>query len=379
MHKFCLLSLGTMLLSGCSSTTLNITRVKTPPPPDIGSAQALPGVPFYIKTAGCKHQTVWLQPVYTLTLSVKTTSEELVPTAQGSEPTKDQIASQPSATKSHSGNPSSPPSAANQSPKTKTNTSSCTFTKVISLGVSNSPNHTFQKLQSLLSEAGSASASDLQKIRDIFDAWDKITHGTYDPFSSSDEDIVTSNDVYLASNAITPELYVDYNTTYYFNSKKPLAGTSQATAKLADDGTLTEGTGQVESKTLETFLGLVPFSDVLKTIATGALPFATDQGALQCLSPAAQKATYEFELKVGTKALKRTHSAFVLTKDGSTLVNPPCELLNKPVTKPTYSAYNATVEEVSGAGDSKADGNTVKVNGTVTLPKAAGDKTSKNP
>jgi hypothetical protein len=347
MHRLSALCLCSVFLNGCSSTTLEITRVKTPPPPQMGTSETVPGIPFYVKTAGCRHQTVWIQPVYALALAVKVTAEE--PAADDSQPT-------------------------NHPPNTKTTTSTCTYSKVISLGTYNNADHPVQALQSLLSQAGSA--TDLQRIQNIFAAWDRIVTGTYDPLSLSDDDTITSHDVYLASNTIAPELYVDYGTTYYFNSRKPLAGSSQQTAKLADDGTLTEGTSQVESKTLATFLSLVPFSDVLKTIATGALPFATDQRALQCASPTAVRATYEFDLKITTKALKRTHSAYVLGTD-STLTKPPCGLPVTQVIKPTYTAYNATVEESSAGDGSKDDGNTVKVNGTVVLPKAAGDKTKK--
>lgn len=34
--------------------------------------ESVKGVPFYIKRAGCKHHTSWLQPVYTLTLTTIT-------------------------------------------------------------------------------------------------------------------------------------------------------------------------------------------------------------------------------------------------------------------------------------------------------------------
>jgi hypothetical protein len=313
--------------------------------------------------------------VYTLALSVKVTAEESTSGAGDAHSGKDQIVPSARGNQSHSGGSGTSSTPTPQPPKTKSTTSTCAFTKVVSLGVFNSKDQTVQKLQSLLSAAESSSSGGPQRIKDIFKAWDAITPGTYDPLSLSDDETVTSANVYVAANTVNPELYVDYNTTYYFNSKSPLAGSSQATAKLADDGTLTEGTGQVESKTLETFLDLVPFSDVLKTIATGALPFAAEQGALQCSSPAALKATYEFDLKISTKAFKRTHSAIVLGTD-SAPVKPPCSLLSTQVTRANYSAYNATVEEASTDGDSKGDGNTVKVNGTVILPKPA-DKTSK--
>ena len=96
---------------------------------------------------------------------------------------------------------------------------------------------------------------------------------------------------------------------------------------------------------------------------------------MQCSGQPARKATYEFDLRISTKAFKRTHSAFVLARD-ATPVKPPCSPLTTQVMKPSYAAYDSTVEEVSAESDSKADGNTVKVNGPVILPKKDTHKTA---
>ena len=54
-----------------------------------------------------------------------------------------------------------------------------------------------------------------ERLQDISDAWNGIPGGDYDPFKDSDVVVVNSNDVILASNTISPEVYVDYGTTYY--------------------------------------------------------------------------------------------------------------------------------------------------------------------
>jgi len=376
MKRLIFLCICSLCVTGCASRTLKITRVKTPPPP--AAKEELPGLPFYIKTAACRHQSVWLQPVYTLTLSTKVTAKEEAPDEDDSDDdsqSSDKKSSPPARDRSHSAESNS---SAAETPKAKGTSTTCSFTKVIPLSVYNAKEQTVQKLQALLSEASATSPGDTGKIKKIFEAWNAIAPGTYDPLSANDDETIASPNVYVASNTVAPELYVDYNTTYYFNSKSPLAGSSQATAKLADDGTLTEATAQVESKTLATFLALLPVSDVLKTVATGALPavkFAPE--VLECASPTAKELTYDFDLKITTKALKRAHSAFVLAAD-STLVRPPCGLPTTLVTKASYAAYNASVEEVSADGESKADSNTIKVSGTVTLPKAT-DKAADKP
>ena len=360
--KKCLLPICFIWLCGCGST-YRITRVK-PPDPAPPKKEMMPGMPFYVKTAACKHQSVWLQPVYTLTLNVKVTAEEPLP---------DQDPEESSAQHPKPGGNQSN-SAAEASPKlqffkTKTTSNTCSFTKIVPLSVYQGKEQSIQKLQGMLSE-GSTATNGLQRIREIFDAWDAIKPGTYDPMQLTDEQTVTSADVYLASNTISPDVYVDYSTVYYLNTKSPLAGSSQVSGKLADDGSLTESAAQVESKTLATFLGLLPVSDVLKTIATGALPFGIEEAVVQCASPGALKATYDFDLKIASKAIKRTHSAYVLGANSS-LVKPPCALPTTEVTKATYSAYNSTVEEISAEKDSVPDSNTVKVSGTVTLPKSS--------
>src|SRR5271156_4980628 len=53
-----------VLLSGCLSTV----RIKKETDPSQHTVGDVPGIPFYVKTAKCKQETIWLEPVYTMTL-----------------------------------------------------------------------------------------------------------------------------------------------------------------------------------------------------------------------------------------------------------------------------------------------------------------------
>jgi hypothetical protein len=52
---------------------------------------------------------------------------------------------------------------------------------------------------------------------------------------------------------------VDYSNTYYFNSQTPPFGTAAATVKLAEDGTLTEASGNVDASKLADLIPLKEF------------------------------------------------------------------------------------------------------------------------
>src|SRR5580704_7813164 len=66
--------LSCLMLTGC----LDTARIKRAPlhPSDKDNQQAsVPGVPFYIKVAQCKQETIWLQPYYILVLKKTVTQK----------------------------------------------------------------------------------------------------------------------------------------------------------------------------------------------------------------------------------------------------------------------------------------------------------------
>ena len=61
----------------------------------------------------------------------------------------------------------------------------------------------------------------------------------------------------VVSKTSAPEAVVDYAKAYYLKAPRPWVGSSQVDEKLAADGTLTEGSVQVQSQTLSTILTAV--------------------------------------------------------------------------------------------------------------------------
>lgn len=51
------------------------------------------------------------------------------------------------------------------------------------------------------------------------------------------------------------------DTQYYINTRRPWIGTASATIKLAPDGTMTDATAEIEDKTAETLLSVLPVTD----------------------------------------------------------------------------------------------------------------------
>jgi hypothetical protein len=69
-----------------------------------------------------------------------------------------------------------------------------------------------------------------------------------------------------------------------------IIGSASATTKLATDGTLSEGTAQIEDRTLSTLVSAIPSTDLIKNAAG--------------IKIAATAPTSSYELKIEEKAVK---------------------------------------------------------------------------
>lgn len=322
MSKISFITGSVALLAGCSQT-IRIHRE----PYGTGKGQ-LEGIPFYVKTAVCKQETVWLQPIYTLSLKETFTPD---------------------------------PTAAVPKPESLAGTRSAMLT----LGEFQS-DKVAQFMAAVNSKHNTPSSQTQDAIADIEDKWSAVVEmaaETPDPFRL-DEDHLSSTDgkdrgrVLRIGNTINAETYVDYTTMYFYNTPKPLVGSSQATVKLAGDGTMTEGTGQIESKTFQSVLDLFPIKEVASAAAKGGLP-AQLFGA-----GTPPKGTMKYELSVDTKVSKHTHSRYLGTK-------PPCGQSESEI---SAKPYNLTVEDVSEAKKSSDDSQSISVTGSIKLPKPKDSK-----
>jgi hypothetical protein len=339
--KVCLISV--VCLSLVSQGCLSTVRIKRDPLDATKKAKAqesedAQGIPFYIKTASCKQQTIWLQPVYTLTLKRVITSkfedEAAAKTAKAELPSPRVISS----------------------------------TKVLSLSQMDKD---VVDLRALLSKPISAEQdvpSQKAQVDQIEDLWEKISaKPDYNPLKVSEDSLVASSDVFRAANTSSPEVLVDYSRMYYYNSPRPWVGSSQVGAKLASDGTLTEGSAQNQTQTLSTLISALPVSAVLTKVAELGVG-APVTGAVPGAAPIKIIRTASYDLGIQQQTYRHTHSRYVMP------VTVPCAIAADGVACPVGAAtsscsYALQVETADTAG-TKEDANAVKVNGTISLPKA---------
>jgi hypothetical protein len=201
-------------LSGCSAM-----RVSHQPATSTVSTGSVPGVPFYPKKARCRQEIVWFEPIYTLTLAA------LIPDKDGT------LQSHPRGAVVLSRSKFMDPEVSN-------------FIKLL-----NNPQ---------------------VDVDTVTRNWAKVVALSDSGVLGRDFSSLTSTDRILAHRASAPSVYVDYADQYYVNAKVPLSGTAQLDAKVADDGSLSEASAQVENKTLDTILGALPISSVI----TGGLGLA---------------------------------------------------------------------------------------------------------
>ena len=310
--------LSSVGLCGCLSTV----RIKSGPTGATSNSQNydnVPGIPFYTKIAMCKEETVWTEPVYTLTLK-RTTTFKFVDEAKAK-------------------------AAGAKLPAPVVRTTR----KVLSLSQFQPTNQDLQTLLSVLNKSDTAADPDAD-IPQIDAAWDALNaHPDYVPLSIPEDEIAQSPNAMLMSKTSAPEAVVDYATAYYLNAPRPWVGSSQIDEKLAADGTLSEGSVQVQSQTLSTILTAVTsiFTAVLSKVPAIGVVAQPDN---------ATTTTDHYELTVQKDLYQHTHSRYV------SFAKPcPIELVT--------SNYALTITAATQAPAAKDDPNTVKVSGTITLPK----------
>lgn len=305
-------------LCGCLSTV----RVKSGPTGATSSSQKydnVPGIPFYTKIAVCKEETVWTEPVYMLTLK-RTTTFKFVDEAKAK-------------------------AAGAKLPAPVVRTTR----KVLSLSQFQPTNKDLQTLLSLLNKSDTAADPDVD-IPEIDAAWDALNaQPDYVPLSIKEDQIAQSSNAMLMSETAAPEAVVDYAKAYYLNAPRPWVGTSQINETLAADGTLTGASAQVQSQTLSTILTAVTsiFTAVLSKVPAIAFRAQDD----------ATTTTDQYELTVQKDLYQHAHTKYVAFAKPC-----PIELVT--------SGYALTITAATQTPASKDDPNTVKVSGTITLPKS---------
>ena len=302
VRVWCLLATaGCLQLAGCGGNLFQVTRAKPPDPPsktlqeckdsNDGSCD-VPGIPVYAVAYRCLHTTVWLQPVYVVTLTVTSDSKkDGVP-----------VLSKP-----------------------------ITITKIFGRReIEGACTAGMPCVQSTLAEIQqSPQAAEYQTITDEFKALPEMDPLLFDTTRILEPSSTESKEVILYSNSVAPERYVDANAVFYYNVGIPKSGTANAEVDLTDEGILSKSSGQVESKTLETVLGLFPVSDLIKAAAGVAAP----------LVPPSEK-PYKLDLQVTSKVYRHTRSAPLTGK------RPPCQP-DAALVGSGGEPYNFTIDDVT--------------------------------
>lgn len=165
----------------------------------------LDGIPFYVQSGGCIHETVYLETIYDVALQVVPESEKAPPIVL----------------------------AARTIPQ--------------SVYLSSE----FESLRNAVAVGSEEPDAFLGRI------------GKLAPYNPATPDMPLR-----ISNVIMPAAFVDYRTVHYINIGRPWIGTASATAKLSPNGTLAEGTASIESKTTDALLGSLPAKELILA-ATG--------------------------------------------------------------------------------------------------------------
>src|ERR1035437_928733 len=319
MHLHKLVLAAAVFLCGCG-TAITVTNTKK-----VG------GIPFYVKVAACKHETVWLEPTYKVTL-VKTYK---APVLDG----LDKKAEQKVGDKAVEAR----------------DVSESVGVRLISLSTYNSKE--FRELSSRLENSREGMPE--QPILGMFAKLKQCDLPT--------DQLPKKKDRILASNENAPVVMVDYANPYYYNVKRPILGSVTATADLNADGTLSSAPAIIEDKTLQAILDLFPVKDVLSAAAKGSLGVMGFEGSPEGL--------VRLKLTIEPQVYKYTLSTSPIIADSKKPL--PCPAPTDILAPDDLKGYNVSRTTVTSAVSSdKTDSQqNVKFAGTVELPKPEGAKT----
>jgi hypothetical protein len=196
-----------------------------------------------------------------------------------------------------------------------------------------------------------------EHVKQIDEAWNTQISVLPDhvPLMQSIEDLHKAKNVVMVSNTATPEAIVDYATPHYYNALRPWIGSAQVNVKLNVDGTLTEGSAQVESTTLQGVLDFVPAKDLF-----GIAPAPGKEKDALGAPEGPDIAFDQLELTIKQEDYRRIHTSY--TGNGM-----DCKPQDGGVKKPCAERI-----EMPGAASEKQDPEkTVEVTGKIILPSLA--------
>jgi hypothetical protein len=309
-----LIPAASILVCACGGPLVMVKTAKDKTKPEVLECKSglatcdLPGIPFYPVRYRCVHDTQWLEPIALVTLSITATDE-----------------------KSHF-----TPIAA---------------TKVLNFDdlLGNAQQGKIRKLLALVQQT--PKTDDYASILKDFMALQDSSVVPQDMPAPTFPSTPESLRFVLAANSLAAERYVDSSTVYYFNGSRPWAGSASVEADVNPDGTLSKGSAQMESKTAETILSLLPFADVIEGVLSVA---STDLAPPPVKKPPEPK--YALALKIDNKIYKVQKTAQV-TDSGAV---PPCAPVFGYAGNGTERLISYSFSEVTSAATPPAKGDDSK-------------------
>jgi len=184
---------------------------------------------------------------------------------------------------------------------------------------------------------------------------------------------------------------VDYKNVYYLNTRSPWIGTAQVDAKLGSDGTLTEASAQVDDETWSTILNAATSlvgdffgaGSAAAAPAAAAAPPAAGANALTVSGTKSAAAAPGFSCPAlagwptptGTFSYKYGLTTTIYKHDHTELseLDKPCETIREGVVGGNFTV----VAEAADAKEKKDDSDTISVKGAIKLPKKSSDDKAK--
>jgi hypothetical protein len=282
------------LLSGCS-----LYAVRTATSTNPGSSTGVAGIPFFAYAAACKQQSVYEQHPYRLTLEV----DSLVYNAAGD--LADSV--------------------------TLVNEEKIVSPDAIPV---------IDRMRQMVDRFADRPNTD--QLVSAFRAIPVFDIGT------------DRNGISLVANTSEAVTYVDYSRLYFYNVRRPLIGSANATAEINANGTLAKGTADVTDNTTSAFLGLLPIKEFLTSKIK-----PSQVGATQSTHPP----LYRYHLTI--ERLQVLHTASITYALASPCpVQPPIRL------NPQNHGYSFTsvLGGAPAAAAAAKPANAITVTGQIALP-----------
>ncbi|MBB5316928.1 hypothetical protein [Tunturibacter empetritectus] len=287
----------------------------------------------------CKRETVWLEPQYTLSISV--TADKQLPVTKTMTVTRQAYLNDEVQTLITSMN------ALSGEHKVDANDASACPSSVGAIWDRVAANKSYSPVAALETSGGLGAAEAVGNIVRVGDSAAVVTE-------------------------------VDYKNVYYLNTKSPWIGTAQVNAKLGSDGTLTEASAQVDDETWSTILNAATslVGDFLgggsgaSAPAAAAAP-ATSGVATPALVPERVRfscpALPGWPTPTGSFSYKYSLTTTVYKHDHTELsgLDKPCETTREGVVGGNFTV----VAEAMDAQEKKDDSDTISVKGAIKLPK----------